>query len=40
METTFIDTVICKPGVEGVLEVSLGLNGEPEQRKFCQLVLD
>jgi hypothetical protein len=29
-----------KPGVEGVLEISLGLNGEPEQREFCQLVLD
>jgi hypothetical protein len=39
VKAAFVDLVIGKPGIEGVLEVPFGLNGEPEQRKFCQLVL-
>ena len=40
MQAIFVDAVVGKPGVEGILEVALGLNGEAEQREFCQLVLD
>jgi hypothetical protein len=39
VQAAFVDAVVGKPGVEGVFEVPLGLDGEPEQRKVVRRVL-
>jgi hypothetical protein len=35
-----VSVAVGKSGVEGVLGISFGLDGEPQHREVCQLVLD
>jgi hypothetical protein len=36
VKATFVDAVIRKPGVEGILKILVGLDCEPEQRKIVR----